>query len=94
MREEKGVTAEELEEVRSRRDKLWKLVKLKQIQNAPISKKDAAAYADELEDIAKATDVPTGAIDQIINAIQADGGEVTVSEIKAYWSEFGSAFGG
>ena len=54
MREEKGVTAEELIVVRGRRDALWRLISLKHIQNAPISKKDTAVYADDLDDLAGA----------------------------------------
>ena len=54
MREEKGVAAAELVAVRGRRDALWRLINLKHIQNTPIPKKDAAGYADDLDDLAGA----------------------------------------
>ena len=54
VRDERAITADELEEVRDRRDTLWALVKLKHIEGAPIPDEARAAYADELENLAAA----------------------------------------
>ena len=53
-RDDYAITIEELQEARSDRDALWRLVKQKHIENVPISKDDAHRYADALDDLAAA----------------------------------------
>ena len=54
VRDEHAVTIEDLQEARSERDALWKLVKKKHIENVPISDDDAHRYAEVLDDLATA----------------------------------------
>ena len=50
--DEQAVTAGELAEVRSRRDSIWQLIKLKHIQNLPIPEEELAAFTDDIVDLA------------------------------------------
>lgn len=52
VRDEHAVTEGELTAVRTRRDTLWQLVKLKHIQDELIPSEERAAFADELADLA------------------------------------------
>ena len=54
VRNEHAITIEDLQEARSDRDALWKLVKQKYIENVPISDDDTNRYADVLDDLATA----------------------------------------
>ena len=54
MRDEKVVTGEELNGARSHRNALWKLVKLKHVQDEPIPEDEAHGLEEELEDLAGA----------------------------------------
>ena len=54
VRDEHAISIEDLQEARSDRDALWKLVQQKHIENVPISDDDADRYADVLDDLAGA----------------------------------------
>ena len=48
------ITIEALEEARNDRDQLWRLIKKKHIENAPVSSGEAGRHADVLDDLASA----------------------------------------
>ena len=51
-RGEHAATADELAEVRSRRDAIWQLIKRKHIQNVPILDQELAAFSADITDLA------------------------------------------
>lgn len=65
VRDERAITADELEEARNRRDTLWALVKLKHIEKAPIPDEERMTYADELKNLAAAFEPAMRAADEI-----------------------------
>ncbi len=48
------ITIEALEDARNDRDQLWRLIKKKHIENAPVSSEEAGRHADVLDDLASA----------------------------------------
>ena len=76
-RDEQITTIDKLRESRSDRDALWRLVKQKHIENAPISDEETHRYADALNDLAVAFEsamrVADGLADQRFNDAKAVG---------------------
>ena len=63
--DEHAITIADLQEARSDRDALWKLVKQKHIKNVPISADDAHRYADVLDDLATAFEPAMRTADEV-----------------------------
>ena len=65
VRDEYAITIADLQEARSDRDALWKLVKQKHIENVPISPDDAHRYVDVLDDLATAFEPAMRTADEV-----------------------------
>ena len=64
-RDKSAISLEGLQEARSERDVLWRLVKQEYIENVPISDDDAYRYADVLDDLAAAFEPAMQAADEL-----------------------------
>ena len=62
---ERAVTVEDLEDARSDRDSLWRSVKKKHIEGAPVSADEAGGHAEALDDLAGAFEQALWAADQL-----------------------------
>ena len=65
MREEKVVTAEELNDARHHRDALWNLVKLAHVQGVLVPEDEASGFEAEMEDLAGAFEPAMARVDDL-----------------------------